>query len=366
MPRTLSRWIYTLLTLLLVTACGREAETGPSIDEVLVFDDASRADTFLQTHSQFEVYSDVAVKAAHKDDSPYLASRSEARTPALLISHSGTKAMLRLQHASMVLLGAFCNFDAVSSVLRSQKKDVLLIPAALYGVERIESRLRKLRTDFLTEYRILPDELLWYDTTGKPCRTSLVIEPLPAGRSFDEENLRALKIRDPEAWQAAVVGTDVFRQYWRRPSRWTKEGNPVDSSPCQWAQFVYNESIVHDPRNPSDVRNFFNPVAACLAHLLPLVAQAFDGATRHPGELGIDHRKALTDVAIRWFGTLPHTLVSLASSISMSDEQRRTLYSAIRDVRRDLDRLELLARPNGPAGIRQEPYGADAAAGSGR
>lgn len=102
--------------------------------EVLVFDDASRADTFLQTHSQFEVYSDVAVKAAHKDDSPYLASRSEARTPALLISHSGTKAMLRLQHASMVLLGAFCNFDAVSSVLRSQKKDVLLIPAALYGV----------------------------------------------------------------------------------------------------------------------------------------------------------------------------------------------------------------------------------------
>mgnify|MGYP001024729922 CR=1 FL=1 len=61
-----------------------------------------------------------------------------------------------------------------------------LTPAALYGVERIESRLRKLRTDFLTEYRILPDELLWYDTTGKPCRTSLVIEPLPAGRSFDE------------------------------------------------------------------------------------------------------------------------------------------------------------------------------------
>ena len=187
------------------------------------------------------------------------------------------------------------------------------------------------------------------------------------GRSFDEENLRALKIRDPQAWQAAVVGTDVFRQYWRRPSRWTKEGNPVDSSPCQWAQFVYNESVFHDPRNPSDVRNFFNPVAACLAHLLPLVAQAFDGATRHPGELGIDHRKALTDVAIRWFGTLPHTLVSLASSISMSDEQRRSLYSAIRDVRRDLDRLELLARPNGPAGIRQEPYGADAAvAGSGR
>ncbi len=102
--------------------------------EVLVFDDPARADAFLQTHSQFEVYSDVSVTSAHKDNSPHLASRSEARTPALLISHTGTKAMLRLQQASLVLLGGFCNFEALCNVLWEQNKEVLLIPAALYGV----------------------------------------------------------------------------------------------------------------------------------------------------------------------------------------------------------------------------------------
>lgn len=102
--------------------------------EVLVFDEPTRAEAFLQTHSQFEVYSDLPLAAPHKDDSPYLASRSEAQIPALLVSHTGTQAMLRLQNASMVLLGGFCNFDALASVLRSQKKDVLLIPAAMYGV----------------------------------------------------------------------------------------------------------------------------------------------------------------------------------------------------------------------------------------
>lgn len=101
--------------------------------ELLVFDDPARADVFLQTHSQFEVYSDVQLAAPHKDNSPYLASKADARTPALLVTHCGTKAIMSLQKASAVLLGGFCNFDALADALSGQTKDVLLIPAALYG-----------------------------------------------------------------------------------------------------------------------------------------------------------------------------------------------------------------------------------------
>lgn len=61
-----------------------------------------------------------------------------------------------------------------------------LSPAALHTVERTESQLRKLRTEYLTEYRILPDELCWSDASGTPRRTSLVIQRLPAGRTFAE------------------------------------------------------------------------------------------------------------------------------------------------------------------------------------
>ncbi len=101
--------------------------------EVLIFEDSSRADNFLQTHSQFEVYSDVSLTAEHKDNSPYLASKADARTPALLLTQCGTKAILRAKNASTILVGGFCNFEALADALCAQPKDVLLIPAVLYG-----------------------------------------------------------------------------------------------------------------------------------------------------------------------------------------------------------------------------------------
>lgn len=101
--------------------------------EVLVFDDLSRADTFLQTHSQFEAYAEGNLALSHKDNSPYLASKSAAAVPALLLTQFGTKAALNLKESSCVLMGGFCNFGALAAALRSQSKDVLIVPASLYG-----------------------------------------------------------------------------------------------------------------------------------------------------------------------------------------------------------------------------------------
>lgn len=61
-----------------------------------------------------------------------------------------------------------------------------LSPAALHTVERTASQLRRIDTDRLAEYRTLPGELLWQDAAGSPQRTTLVLQHLPAGRSFDE------------------------------------------------------------------------------------------------------------------------------------------------------------------------------------
>ncbi len=101
--------------------------------DVLLFSDAQKADAFLAHHADFEAFSDEALSSAHMDNSPYLASKSVARQPGLLLASAGCKAAWDVRRAQTVLLGGFCNFYALAEVLTSQPKDVLLIPAALFG-----------------------------------------------------------------------------------------------------------------------------------------------------------------------------------------------------------------------------------------
>lgn len=101
--------------------------------DVLVFGDADAAVAFAKAHPDFEVYSELELPVAHEDNSPYAASRSSARKPALVVTTAGTKAVTCARQASLVLVGGFCNFYALAETLTSQNKDVLLIPSALYG-----------------------------------------------------------------------------------------------------------------------------------------------------------------------------------------------------------------------------------------
>ena len=61
-----------------------------------------------------------------------------------------------------------------------------LSPSALTHVERTVVRLKRLRTELLTEYRLLPDEMAYVDAAGTPRRTDLVLQRLPEGIGFDE------------------------------------------------------------------------------------------------------------------------------------------------------------------------------------
>lgn len=74
-----------------------------------------------------------------------------------------------------------------------------LSPAALAAVERTASQTARLNTELLTEYRILPDELRWVDASGVPRATSLILQRLPEGRTFDEALLTVPAERLAEA-----------------------------------------------------------------------------------------------------------------------------------------------------------------------
>lgn len=99
--------------------------------DLLLFADQGKAAEFKARHPDFELYSDLVLDGA-QDDSPYEASRANAKTPAMLVSAAGTPAVFSLREANQVFLGGFCNFYTVATVLKNLERDVLLVPAALF------------------------------------------------------------------------------------------------------------------------------------------------------------------------------------------------------------------------------------------
>ena len=59
-------------------------------------------------------------------------------------------------------------------------------PTAMAKAERIATALRKVQSQAVTEYRLLPAELMWRDDLGKAHYQDLVVEALPQGIGFTE------------------------------------------------------------------------------------------------------------------------------------------------------------------------------------
>lgn len=75
-----------------------------------------------------------------------------------------------------------------------------LAPQALLQIERTASKLRKLNTPLLAEYRILPREMHWQDSAGTEQTSDLILQHLPAGKSFAD----ALLTEDKERLLSAL------------------------------------------------------------------------------------------------------------------------------------------------------------------
>ena len=80
-----------------------------------------------------------------------------------------------------------------------------LTPAALPRIERTASVLRRLNTEHLTQFRILPEEMRWTDALGNERRTGLVAAARFPGREFAE----ALLTEDKTVLLAAL---DTLRE----------------------------------------------------------------------------------------------------------------------------------------------------------
>ena len=103
--------------------------------DILIFENVERVVAFKNEYPQCEVYSELEFPAGfeHKDNSPALASKANPNIPALVVTTAGTKAVFAARQAYQIFMGGFCNFYALATHLKSQNRDVLLIPSSLFG-----------------------------------------------------------------------------------------------------------------------------------------------------------------------------------------------------------------------------------------
>lgn len=99
--------------------------------EILTFPDLKSVEKFVRGHSEFEVFSEWDLPVSFQHDSPYLAGKSSAKTPAVLID-GATLAVFASTKASRIYLGGFCNFFKLAKEISYQGQDVLIIPASLF------------------------------------------------------------------------------------------------------------------------------------------------------------------------------------------------------------------------------------------
>ncbi len=100
---------------------------------VVCVPDGQTLQPLYEKHTDFSVLSDEDISLPHTDNSPYIASKLAVTEPVFIVSHEAGQAVAQLRKASLVLLGGFCNFRALVQALRTQRQDVLLVPATLFG-----------------------------------------------------------------------------------------------------------------------------------------------------------------------------------------------------------------------------------------
>lgn len=187
----------------------------------------------------------------------------------------------------------------------------------------------------------------WAMEIGLPDRRKRTMQEQPAVEIVETEPQKTLResagISDerPEVIDASMRaerhGDDMYEGYWRKPSRWTKRGEPVDSSPCQWMQRVDAEITLFEPPKTG---GYYSPLTYCMNDFLPRVFGWYNMIAFCYQGIGRDNIRPFFDNGLMGFRMLPRALDSLSRCLDIEPDQRRALFETVRDMQAELKRME--------------------------
>jgi phosphosulfolactate phosphohydrolase-like enzyme len=145
-PRTKSecaKWKHTAVVIDVLrfstTVCALLSKTGKKI---FLFPKKAHALKYKRKNPKYELFSELDFKNVDKfDNSPYLAIRkSNPKVPKIIVTSSGTPAVMALKNSREILIGCFANLPTLLKHL-SKRKRIMLVPASMFHVWHIEDFL---------------------------------------------------------------------------------------------------------------------------------------------------------------------------------------------------------------------------------
>ncbi|MCX7641289.1 MAG: 2-phosphosulfolactate phosphatase [Elusimicrobiales bacterium] len=95
---------------------------------ILVFSDEGK---ILGLSDKYTVFSEKILDINKFDNSPYLAYTQDFNNDVIVLTESGSKAIMACKNAQSVIIASFSNIDCVKQYLKN-KSEILIIPACIF------------------------------------------------------------------------------------------------------------------------------------------------------------------------------------------------------------------------------------------
>lgn len=100
--------------------------------DVKIFSDEKLAVSYYIKNNDYDFFSEKDINNVNRyDNSPYLASISNSEK-AVIVTNSGSKAVMASENACKIIIASLCNINAVKKYIKNCNKDVLLVPACVF------------------------------------------------------------------------------------------------------------------------------------------------------------------------------------------------------------------------------------------
>lgn len=99
---------------------------------ILIYSEEEKALRFWEKNRDYDIFSEKDLKIKKFDNSPYLAMTKETKDNLIVLTNSGSKAVMASAKAEKIIITSLCNISAFKKYLIKSNKDVMIVPACIF------------------------------------------------------------------------------------------------------------------------------------------------------------------------------------------------------------------------------------------
>jgi len=99
---------------------------------VKIYSDEKKVLKNFRYDKNFDIFSEKYFLVNKFDNSPYLALNSDIKENVVVITNSGSKAVLALKNATKIIIASFCNISYVKSAVNFENYETMIVPACIF------------------------------------------------------------------------------------------------------------------------------------------------------------------------------------------------------------------------------------------